>query len=68
MISGFPIIQIVVILLLAGLALWAIAQFPLDAIIVRLIRVIIIVVVCVWLIYLLAGMFGGSGSGGHLFK
>lgn len=67
----FPaaLIQIVVALLVAGLLLWAIAQFPLDATIVRLIRVVIIVVICIWLIYLLAEMFGsGTAQGNHLFK
>ncbi len=58
----FPavLIQIIVVLALAGLALWAISQFPLDATIAKLIRVIIVVAVAIWAIYLLAGLFGGG--------
>jgi hypothetical protein len=55
------LIQIVVILLVAGLILWAISQFPLDATIARLIKVVIIVVICIWLISLLAGWAPGIG-------
>ncbi len=54
------LISIVIVLAIAGLILWAITQFPLDATIAKLIRVVIIVVVCIWLIYFLAGMLPGS--------
>lgn len=54
------LIQVVVVLAVAGLILWAIEQFPLDATIVRLIRVVIIVAVCIWLLMLLVSMFGGG--------
>lgn len=58
----FPafLIQILIVLLIAGLILWAVSQFPIDATIARIIRVVIIVVVCIWLIYALAGMLPGG--------
>ena len=57
----FPaiLIQILVVLCIAGLLLWALSQIPMDAVIARVIRVVVIVVVCIWLIYLLAGIAGG---------
>ena len=56
----FPAVlfQILVVLLIAGLVLWAITQFPLDLVIARVIRVVVVVVVCIWAIYLLAGFLG----------
>lgn len=49
------LIQLIVALVLAGLALWALGQFPIDATIARLIRVVIIVA-CV--LYLLSAFTG----------
>lgn len=43
-------ITILVILILAGLALWVVGQLPLDATIVRLIRVVVIVFCVLWLL------------------
>lgn len=51
----FPLIPIIVTLVIAGLILWAITQFPLDATIVRLIRVVVVVVA---VLYLLNAIFG----------
>jgi hypothetical protein len=61
----FPgaLIQIVIVLLIAGLILWAVSQFPIDATIARIIRVVIILVVCIWLIYWLAGLLPAGGWG-----
>jgi hypothetical protein len=58
----FPafLIQIVVVLLIVGLILWAITQIPMDATIARIIRVVVVVCVVIWLLYALLGM---SGSG-----
>jgi len=58
----FPafLIQILIMLLVAGVLLWGIQHLPIDAAIAGIIRVVIIVVVCIWLIYLLAGMTGAS--------
>jgi hypothetical protein len=47
-------LTILVALIIAGLILWAIEQFPLDATIKSIIRVVVIVTVCLWLISLVA--------------
>lgn len=44
------IIQLIVVLALVGLALWAIQQFPIDAAIMKVIRVVVIVVVILWVL------------------
>jgi hypothetical protein len=53
----FPalLIQIIIVLAVAGLLLWAVAQFPMDAVIVRIIRVVVVVFVCLWLLSMLSG-------------
>ncbi len=53
----FPavLIQLIIVLAIVGLFLWAISQIPMDPAIAKIIRVIVIVVVCLWLIFLLAG-------------
>lgn len=58
----FPafLIQIIIVLIVVGLALWVISQIPMDAQIAKIIRVVIIVAVCLWLLYLLIGMLGGA--------
>ena len=63
----FPafLISIVIVLLIAGLILWALSQIPMDPVIARVIRVIVIVVICIWLIYALAGMLP---AGGFVFR
>jgi len=61
----FPVflIQVLVVLIIVGLILWAISQFPLDPTISRLIRVVLIVMVCLWLISMLLGHSGGALGG-----
>ncbi len=44
------IITVIVVLILAALALWAAAQFPMDAVILRLIRVVIVVAAVLFLL------------------
>ncbi len=44
------LISIIVVLILAGLILWAVSQFPLDATIVRIIRVVVVVAAVLWLL------------------
>lgn len=44
------LISILVVLVIAGLVLWAVAQFPLDATIVKIIRVVVVVFVILWLL------------------
>ena len=58
----FPalLIQVVIVLVVVGLALWILQQIPMDATIARIIRVVIIVVVCIWLLYLLVGFLPAS--------
>ena len=55
-----PLINLVVILAIVGLLLWALSQFSIDPFVTKVIRVIIIVVVSIWAIYLIAGLLGGS--------
>jgi type IV secretory pathway TrbL component len=44
------LISVLVALVIAGLILWAVTQFPLDPVIVRLIRVVVVVAVVLWLL------------------
>jgi hypothetical protein len=62
-----PLVPILVALIIAGLILWAITQFPLDATIVKLIRVVVVVVAVLYVIDLLfgGGAFGGLFAGRH---
>lgn len=57
----FPVflIQIVIVLVIVGVILWALGQFPIDPTIARIIRVVVIVFVVLWLLYALLGMAGG---------
>jgi len=59
----FPaiLIQIIIVLVVVGLALWILQQIPMDATIARIIRVVIIVFVCIWLLYLLVGFLPNAG-------
>ena len=63
---GF-LLEIIVVLLIVGVVLWAMTQFPIDATIARVIRVVIIVFVAIWLIMLLFSMVGSVGGGPSLF-
>jgi hypothetical protein len=58
----FPtfLIQLLVVLIIVGLALWVVSQIPMDPVIARVIRVVVIVVVCIWLVYALLGLVGTS--------
>jgi hypothetical protein len=68
----FPaiLVQVLIALLIIGVVLWALSQFPIDPMIAKLIRVIIIVVVAIWLIYLLASILPSFGGpyGGSLYR
>jgi hypothetical protein len=54
----FPafLLQLIVVLVITGLILWALGQIPMDPTIARIIRVVVIVVVCIWLLYFLVGV------------
>jgi hypothetical protein len=60
----FPalLLQIIIALVIVGLALWVISQIPMDPTIARIIRVVVIVFVSIWLLYLLVGLLGGVGA------
>ena len=60
----FPmaLVWIVVALVLVGIFLWALTQFPIDPTIAKLIKVLVIVVVAIWVCYVLLGMAGGGYS------
>ena len=66
MFPGF-LLEIIVVLLIVGLLLWALSQFPVDPAIARVIRVVVIVMVCIWLIYVLFGAFGPA-TGQPVFR
>jgi type III secretory pathway component EscS len=53
----FPLIPIIVALIVAGLILWAITQFPLDPTITKLIRVVVVVVA---VLYVVSALFGAD--------
>jgi hypothetical protein len=54
------LIQLLIGLLIIGVILWGIRQFPMDPTIARLINVVVIVIVVIWLIYVLAGFLPGG--------
>ena len=56
----FPavLLQVIVILLIAGILLWGLEHIPLDPTIRGFIRVAVIVVIAIWLVMLLASMMG----------
>lgn len=56
------LVSVLVVILIAGLILWAMEQFSLDETMCRIVRVVIIVFVCVWLIYLLIGFLPAGPS------
>jgi hypothetical protein len=55
------LIDLIIVLVVVGLALWILQQIPMDATIARIIRVVIIVFVCVWLLYVLVGFLPSGG-------
>lgn len=58
-----PIVNVLVALVLAGLILWAVGQFPLDGTIVRLIRVVVIVAVVLYLLPWFIALFQAGIAG-----
>jgi hypothetical protein len=55
------ILSIIVPLVIAGLILWALTQFPLDPTIMRIIRVVVIVIAVIWVLQALGWLGGGRG-------
>lgn len=52
------LINIVIALVIVGLVLWALGQFPLDPTIAKVIRVVIVVFAVIYVIYVLQGLIG----------
>jgi hypothetical protein len=61
------LVQILIVLLIVGVILWGMAQFPIDPTIAKLVRVVIIVIVCIWLLMVLVSFLpsGGMWFGHH---
>ena len=58
------IINVIVVCMVVGLLLWAIANLPFSpAPMGQILRVVIIVIACLWLIEVLLGHAGGLGFG-----
>lgn len=53
------LVQIIITLVIVGLVLWILQQFPIDPIIARIIRVVIVVCVLIWLLYVLMNVVNG---------
>ncbi len=64
----FQLINILVALVIVGILLWALSQFPIDPMISKVIRVIVIVVVSIWCLYLLVGLLGGGAPGPYFYR
>ncbi len=64
----FQLIQVLVALVIVGILLWALSQFPIDPMISKVIRVIVIVVVSIWCLYLLVGLLGGGAPGPYFYR
>jgi len=54
------LLNLLLMLCIAGVALWALGELPIDAAIKKIIRVVIIVVVACCVIYWLVGMLGAG--------
>jgi hypothetical protein len=56
----FPafLMQLIIVLVIVGLALWIVSMIPMDPFIARLIRIVAAVAVVLWLIWLLSGFLG----------
>jgi hypothetical protein len=61
MFPGF-LIEIIIVLVVIGLAMWILQQIPMDATIARIIRVVLIVAVAIWLLYILVGLLPAGGE------
>jgi len=55
-----PLIEIVIVLVIAGVALWAINRFiPMAPIVKSILNLIVVVVLCIWLLQVF-GIIDGS--------
>ncbi len=49
-------VELLVVLLVLGVILWGVGQFPIDATIAKLIRVVIVVIALIYIIYFVAAV------------
>ena len=57
-----PLIQLVVVLIVIGVLLWAVNSWiPMDAKIKQIINAVVVIAVVIWLLYIFMGAFGTSG-------
>jgi hypothetical protein len=54
------IISILVVLVVVGILLWGIQQFPIDPRIMKIIYVVVVVAICIWLLQAF-GLLHGTG-------
>ena len=59
-----PLINVIAMLIVAGLVLWLVKFLPLDATIQRIIHAVVIVVVILWLLTLFFPGIGAMWVGG----
>jgi type IV secretory pathway TrbL component len=45
-----PILEILVVIVLVGLVLWAVQRIPMDPIVQNILRVVVVVLLVVWLL------------------
>ena len=57
------LIQIVIALVIVGVVLWALTQFPIDPTSAKLIKVVIVVFAVIYLLYVLQALLPGHGLG-----
>lgn len=55
------LIQVVIALVIVGVILWALTQFPMDATIAKLIKVVVVVFAVLYLLYVLQALIPGHG-------
>lgn len=55
-------VELVVLLLIGGVLLWALPQLPIDATIQGWIRVVILVVLAIYVVLFVASLFGAGPS------
>jgi hypothetical protein len=56
------LLQIIAALVIVGVVLWALTQFPIDPTIAKIIKVVIIVIVAIWVVYVLLALAGATGG------
>ena len=54
------LLQLVLVIVVAGILLWGLTQIPMDATLQRMARVLVIVLVALYTLLLIAGLLGVS--------